>query len=219
NGGNLAIFGGNTCWWRVHLVEDYSAMVCDRDGSDLWYAKTGADWPENSLTGVSYRNGGGAWLGQREDLGYRIQYPSHWVFRGTGLATGQVFGQGGGAHRGHLVGYECDGALATKRGSYLVPTATDGTPENFVILGWAPLLDPRWRLMPDQVSGMATMGVFDNGLGTVFNAATTDWSRLLRYGEPVVDRVTRNVIDRLAPHADRPGVGPSTKVGLHSGKC
>jgi hypothetical protein len=35
--------------------------------------------------------------------------------------------------------------------------------------------------------------------GTVFTAATTDWARVLTGGaRPAVERITRNVLDRLA---------------------
>ncbi len=30
NGGNVAFFSGNTCWWRVHFVEGNAAFVCDK---------------------------------------------------------------------------------------------------------------------------------------------------------------------------------------------
>jgi hypothetical protein len=40
------------------------------------------------------------------------------------------------------------------------------------------------------------MGLFTRG-GIVFNAATTDWARVLASGHPQVDRITRNVLDRL----------------------
>jgi hypothetical protein len=42
------------------------------------------------------------------------------------------------------------------------------------------------------------MGLLTNG-GTVFTAATTDWPRVLARGtRPGVERITRNVLDRLA---------------------
>jgi hypothetical protein len=42
------------------------------------------------------------------------------------------------------------------------------------------------------------MGLFTRG-GTVFNAATTDWVRVLTDGHsPVVEQITRNVLDRLS---------------------
>ena len=29
-GGNVAFFSGNCCWYRVHYVDDDSAMICDK---------------------------------------------------------------------------------------------------------------------------------------------------------------------------------------------
>jgi hypothetical protein len=48
-------------------------------------------------------------------------------------------------------------------------------------------------------TGAATMGVYTKG-GTVFTAATTDWTHGLagEKPDPMVDRITRNVIERLA---------------------
>ncbi len=36
------------------------------------------------------------------------------------------------------------------------------------------------------------------GRGLIFNAGTVDWPRLLGAGHDTVERITRNVIDRLA---------------------
>ena len=49
-------------------------------------------------------------------------------------------------------------------------------------------------------NGAATMGVLERrGAGTVFNGATTDWPRVVAAGRsPVVEQITRNVLDRLA---------------------
>ena len=44
--------------------------------------------------------------------------------------------------------------------------------------------------------GTATMGVYTR-VGTVFTAATTDWSHGLKGQDPVVERITRNVLERL----------------------
>ena len=44
----------------------------------------------------------------------------------------------------------------------------------------------------------AAMGVFERG-GTVFSAGTTDWAQVLANGrDGRVERITRNVLDRLA---------------------
>ncbi len=83
--GNVAFFGGNTCWWRVVFSDD---VTFSRE--QFWH-ETGR--PENTLIGVSFRNGGER---DRDDhpapVGYRVQHADHWVYAGTGLHDGEVFG-------------------------------------------------------------------------------------------------------------------------------
>jgi hypothetical protein len=204
-GGNVAFFSGNTCWWRVHLVEGNAAFVCDKTKlagddrkRDQWFRFD----PENRLTGVSHRNGGGQWWGEREPIGYTVQHADHWIFEGTGLRDGDIFGAD---HA--LIGYECDGAaIADQRDErgLAVPRNDDDTPENFVILGTA-RLGPEWVQDPEDFRGgrTATMGIYANN-GVVFTAATTDWPRVVAEGEPHAGKITENIVRRLgsgeAPH-------------------
>jgi hypothetical protein len=185
NGGNVAFFSGNTCWWLITFTDGNTAFV------------QGTNWqnfnPEDSLTGVSYGHAGGWWNGTRDALGYAVQHSGHWVFDGTGVADGQVFGEADS-----LVGYECDGSLHEDASGIEVALHTKGTPNSFVILGFA-ALGPGWGSGGERREGdesAATMGMYTRN-GTVFTAATVDWPRVLAAGEPVVDRITRNVLDRL----------------------
>ncbi len=206
-GGNVGFFSGNTCWWRTHYSPDKTSFTCDRSNqykdarSDQWYITAKYDQavkPENTLTGVSYRNGGGAWTGEREAVGYYVQNAKHWAYEDTKLQEGDTFGQ-----NEHLLGYECDGADfdgfdCDKMTGFATPTHNDGTPPGFSIIGIGCLHQGGW----DDLEGnhTATMVVREpdlNNKGTVFNAATTDWSRVLEAGEPRVDQITRNVIKRL----------------------
>ena len=41
------------------------------------------------------------------------------------------------------------------------------------------------------------LGLYVRG-GTVFTVGTTDWAHGLRGGDEVVERITRNVLDRLS---------------------
>ena len=198
NGGNVAFLSGNTCWWRVHLVEGNSAFECDKtklDGSerkrDQWFNSDS----ENRLTGVSHRNGGGQWWGKREPIGYTVQHADHWIFEGTGLRDGETFGADYA-----LIGYECDGAaLCARRDEhgFLVPRYDDCTPQNFIVLGTG-RLGPEWAQDPEDFPGgrTATMGIYTNN-GVVFTAATTDWTRLVATGDPSVEKITVNVVCRL----------------------
>jgi hypothetical protein len=196
-GHNVAFFGGNTCWWRVTFDDDD-----DGDGGGgcsfrrvvQWSDPASGHEPENTLVGVSFRNGGER---DRDDhpipVGYRVQHADHWVFEGTGVRDGDTFGDGPDEY---LVGYECDGARfdrsVLERGGTVTPTGDDGTPESFVILGVGDVVPSGWG----NGNRAATMGLYTRD-GTVFNAATTDWPRLLGHN-PVVDGVTHNVLARLA---------------------
>ena len=77
----------------------------------------------------------------------------------------------------------------------------DGTPTNFEILASAPAQwhpdDCEWyeRWEPGR-KGNAVLGVYTRG-GTVFTCGSTDWSHGLRGRDPAVERITRNILDRL----------------------
>lgn len=205
----MAVFGANTCWWRVTPAADGTAIRCAKyppgvpQGADTDLMRGVPDhwWetePENSLIGVSYRNGGGHWDGPREPLGFTVQHTGHPVFAGTGLRDGDILGE---EHA--LVGYECDGA-AHRRDAHgqAVATGTDGTPADFTILGVADLPTAPgsgWNAAVrenDDPGRAATFGLCTRG-GTVFNAATTDWARLLTL-DARIRAMTRNVIALLS---------------------
>jgi hypothetical protein len=210
-GGNVAFFSGNTCWWHIEFC-DFTKCADDKLHPTA-FIRDFETWkrnPENKLTGVSYRNGGGSWVGEREAVGYTVQNADHWVFEGTGLRNGDVFGA-----EEHLVGYECDGALFTRDNhGFPVPTGADDTPSDFVILSIGELADKGWQFEPrekqNQEPHAATMGLYTRG-GIVFTAATTDWTRVLTTNTHI-DRITRNVLNRLRSHAVRV-VGPLSNDG------
>ncbi|MEV0375008.1 N,N-dimethylformamidase beta subunit family domain-containing protein [Streptomyces sp. NPDC050636] len=232
-GGNVAFFSANTCWWRVHLTDGDTAFVSDTDhhvgntyphlpATDLWWPPPpeGVGEPENTLTGVSFRNGGmwpGDWPGDRPRAGYRVQHADHWVFEGTGLRDGSDGGTVDALGAGTaLIGYECDGAaFAYDAAGTARATGADGTPKSSLILG-VYLLDPvnedfhhlksgHWNCpaREPEITGprAATMGLYTAG-GTVFTAGTTDWPVVCGHElDANVVRVTRNVLDRLARRA------------------
>jgi len=210
HGGNVAFFGANLCWWRIHLVDNGTAMVCHQGGPagalDQWWPQSGAGRPEDALTGVSYRNGGGWWDGQRDSSGYIVQDPAHWVFAGTGLRRGDAFGSDTAPP---LIGYECDGApldafdAATGIATLARHARNTGTPEGLRLLAVG-LLNDRWQERPPRDMHCANAGIHAatmsiyQGNGTVFNAGTVDWAQVLGSGQDArVDAITRNVIDRL----------------------
>jgi hypothetical protein len=115
--------------------------------------------PENSLTGVSFRNGAGTWgpsMPLMREESYTARFAGHWAFEGTGLTDGDKFGQGS-------LGYEIDAAEFTEVMGVPRVTCRDGTPASFVVLATADLR--HWS--SGGQGGWATMGVFSLGRGTV----------------------------------------------------
>ncbi|MGZ4784356.1 MAG: N,N-dimethylformamidase beta subunit family domain-containing protein [Acidimicrobiales bacterium] len=207
-GGNLAFFGANTCWWRIRYDDDLTGFASNRDGtvtrvdSDQWWVAARYDpgaSAEDALTGVSYRNAGGWWWPGRPPTGFEVQQPDHWVFE---AGVDPQFGE-----PESLVGYECDGveltAASALPGQPAIPTFADGTPAGFTVLAVGRLAG-QWAFEnrdPDSPTASAapraaTMGVYAAS-GTVFNAAVVDWARVLEAGEPNVERITRTVLARL----------------------
>lgn len=213
-GGHVAFFSGNTCCWQVRSEDGGRALTCWKQnylwdpvyGARQGYGTLSTLWshhlvgrPENQLTGVGF-----LWGGYHRSHGqymdgsgaYTVHRPDHWLFAGTGLKRGDAFGG-----KDSIVGYECDGCELEWRDGLPFPTHRDGTPESFEVLGTAPA---RWH--PDDCQwyerwengreGHAVLGAYTRG-GTVVTVGSTDWSHGLRGRDPVVERITRNVLERL----------------------
>src|SRR6185369_6213858 len=125
--------------------------------------------PENTFLGVSYRNGGyvnshGLFVRTNGYGGYGSTNSQHWVFQGTGLADGNVFGT-----PDTIVGCETDGATFRWSNGLPVVNGLDQTPLNFKILALSP------AATPSPLPHHATMGIYRNANGgMVFNAATVN---------------------------------------------
>lgn len=181
-GGNVAIFSGNTCYRKISFDEAGTSI---RKENECW-----PDSNEAGLVGVSYSQGGG-WWGDRDGdgwkrterpaIGYTVVAPDHWVFSGVKLPSNCVFGA-----PERLLGYECDG---------VVPRVS---PLDTIILAQAHL-QGGWN---NGDGHTAAMVIFNSHRGVVFNAATTDWARVL--ANPVtesyaaVSQITHNVVSKLS---------------------
>jgi hypothetical protein len=229
SGGNVCFLSANTCFWQVRF--DFSSggriMICykeaeaghpqDPDRQDPRRVTT--EWsqppvsrPENSMTGVSYRNGAGWWVDpvvpERRFRGYTVTDASHWVFDGTGLSDGDTFGAGDSVDS-TILGYETDAALTAKDSDPPAVLGTDGTPKDFVVLASADLTD--WA--PNGQGGHATMGMYQRN-GTVFTAGTVNWAGGLssNNGTTSVDQITQNLLHGLS--AQRPAAVNLTNAGF-----
>ena len=213
-GGNVCFFSGNTCFWQIRLDFDdgHRIMFCSKESEGhpadpqrddpsrvtTEWSKAPVNRPENSLTGVAFRNGAGWWdpapINQNRFRGYTVENAAHWVLAGTGLSNGQVFGAGTSVDD-TVLGYETDAALTNGAHPPQV-LGTDGTPASFVVLASADLTD--WA----SQAGHATMGIYQRN-GIVFTAGTVNWAGGLNANAAApVERITRNLLDALSP--DRP---------------
>ena len=144
---------------------------------------------------------------------YTVHQPDHWILKGTGLKKGEKFGASDG-----IAGYECDGCEFVWKNGIPVPTGRDGTPENFEIVATAPA---RWdleegslgwahnirrgfskddsQLIPTDLEsdGNASLGTYTRG-GTVVTVGSCDWSDGLKSENLIVDRIVRNIMDKLS---------------------
>ncbi len=176
--------------------------------------------PETQMTGVSFTRGGYSRIAgsvPHASGGYVVHRPEHWAFEGTRLRFGDVLGA-----RDVVVGYECDGCELAMVDGRPVATGRDGCPAGFEVLATAPAMPFDRHTTPlelppggeyelefhaqrllgdDSVEscdrlryGHAVLGCYTRG-GTVLTTGCTDWVHGL--GDPSVDRITRNVLDRL----------------------
>lgn len=200
NGGHIAVLGANTMWWQVRANLQSRQMTIYKDATldpltgvnDDLVTTQFSDWPvlnpENSILGASFLNAGYVnmlsgfeRMPVEQRTPYTVRNAGHWIFAGTGLTNGAAMGRSIGA-------IEVDGALFnTLPDGEVVVEGSDGTPPSYEILATLP-----------ASHGYATIGMYVNPQGAVvFNGAARDWSHGLA-GDPVVQQITRNVLDRLA---------------------
>ncbi len=150
-GGNLAIFSGNTAFWKVRWEAAGTRLVCHKwngfaadpvadeapaRGTHLWsHPAFGA--PEASITGLTFLFGGYHRLGlcaARGAGGYTVYDEHHWALAGADLFYGDVI-----APDLPMLGYENDGCRFTfAADGRLTAEPILGVPANLEIIAMAP---------------------------------------------------------------------------------
>lgn len=183
--------------------------------------------PENSMTGVSYRNG--AYYSGGGNAAYNVNYPKHWAFgrpqlldansqpytAGIPFTQNQKFGNTGMAGLGGTltlfdVSPEWDAADLTTDSQdpqgRPKTTGDDGSPLNFLALASCQANVGAVKPYASVPPGFATMGLFRNN-GVIFHCGVLGW----RYGlftdwktnpsnpagDVAASQVTWNVLQRL----------------------
>ena len=206
------------CYKRAREEDPVFKTGEHRQLTTLW-SDPMLDRPENYLTGVGFPYGGyngifGSYEKGPGEGEYTVHRPDHWIFAGTGLNRGDTFGK-----EASIAGYEMDGCEFVLQDGVPVPTGRDGTPRNLEILAtapghwaggdssivWAREIRKAFPLAPGQDvpenfverEGAGVLGIYSRG-GTVVTAGSTDWAYGLAAGDRVVERITRNILDRLS---------------------
>jgi len=181
NGGNVAIFSGNTCFWKVRWENDGGKMICHKwrgieeepgagsEATHLWSHPAFAN-PEAAITGLSFLFGGYHRLGLCAARGagaYTIYNDRHWALGGADLFYGDMIGSDI-----PLLGYENDGCRFEFGSDGLPkPIPSLGVPENLEIIAVAPCAfgedaDRRYRplIPPEKLDVCARIVYGDDSL-------------------------------------------------------
>jgi len=154
----------------------------------------------------------------RSSGGFTLYRPEHWAFAGTGLGYGDVLGA-----EAKVFGYEVDGLDYEIRGGLPYPVDAEGVeilalspattvetsadPEPFIGLDDATAVarELHGEVTPETLDkvarGAGMIAHYRRGAGEVLNAASCNWVAGLIAADPLVGRVTRNVLDRFGDSA------------------
>ncbi|RWB33037.1 MAG: hypothetical protein EOS57_14065 [Mesorhizobium sp.] len=171
-----------------------------------------------NATGGLYAGWGGC--APRGVRGFPVYRPEHWAFAGTGIYYGDLLGADS-----HVYGYEVDGLDHEIRGGLPYPAPNSGAPDGLQILavGMAAqveesadvpfegrfLGDEDGRFTAETLFGEASDANLDKvkrgngmivnfprGKGEVFHAGSCEWVAGLLRQDPMIELVTKNVLDR-----------------------
>jgi hypothetical protein len=181
-GGRLVYLGGNGLNSEVELRADGSMVCLNGSLTSLWPAGMGGKdsrfavrhESEANLLGVVFTP-----AGAMTGAPYRVLDGSHWAFEGTGLRTGDVFGE-------RCLHQRCPGGAS----GHETDKVSASSPANAQRLAKG--------LNPDD--GGAEMVTFDavtpHSVGRVFSAGSINWVAALPVDEHVA-AITANVLRRF----------------------
>lgn len=178
SGGRLMYLGGNGLNCEVEILDDHRMIVHNGAIQGLWAKQIGAESrfatrveSEANLLGVVFDP-----RGIMTAAPYRVEDDAHWVFEGTGLKKGDLFGV-------HSLHRRCPGGASGHETDKISPSS----PKNVRLLAKGLNVD----------DGGAHLVAFETpSAGAVFSVGSICWPSSILVDEGV-SRVTANVLRRF----------------------
>jgi hypothetical protein len=164
-GGRLMYLAGCGMYAEVEFLDEYT-ILCRQEGREELRGE-----PSARLLGLAYSH-----AGYRTGAPYRVRAGSHWVFEGTGLKEGDVFGK-----------YSLNGRTPGGASGLELDKLSPHAPPNVVHLAKG--------MNPDDSGADLVLYETPAG-GAVFSAGSLNWPLSLLVDEGV-SRVTANVLRRF----------------------
>lgn len=206
-GGNAAVFSGNTLWWKVRYSADGHNLICYKQGTDpVQDTESTGRWestrfhaPIVSSMGSTFSAGG--YLNVNADSGYTVLHPESPVFRNTLSAASTTFMSIGSLGNrfemdglaGYVPGVTSDQVVAQQLGA-----------DRAEVLAYVPTVGVLTTPVSNTFSTMVLVQKHP-GEGVVFNASLNGWAKQLSPSAPAHDtyaRITQNVIQMLSEGQD-----------------
>ena len=173
SGGNLMYLGANGIYWKVGMSDD-EQIECRKDGDSHRFTEGfGGLWRDHGRSPVYFVGSHYSKPGFDTYHPYQVINANHWIYDGTGLKNGDLFGESS-LNRGKASGHETDKMTSETPDDFQL--LAKGTNPNF---GGAELLI---RESPDQ--------------GMVFSVGSITYTGALPVDESV-SKITENVLNRF----------------------
>jgi len=209
-GGNMASFGGNTCWWLIEYDKDSRSITVEKQTEaqkNKWYWHR-LGYSAKAQFGCGFENGAFNYK-KRPSLAATVYNTQHWLYDGSGVLPNQTFGPSLGRRNNKgvplgLASYEVDGIdvewTRNPSGGFTpVAKIDNGTSPRFKVLAFSDLTGVDWE-KPANKPGTTynwTTGFYDTPSGgRVFNAGTIEWGHAF-------EDSTGAVVDSPALHLTR----------------
>ncbi len=103
----LISLGGNQIYWKAQWHNNYAQLECHKDLTLFQDWSFGGTWKHNLRSEAGFLGVRYSPAGLHTYAPYQVKKPGHWLFNGTGVKRGAVFGRKG-INKYPLSGYEMD---------------------------------------------------------------------------------------------------------------